>query len=402
MTPSATATYVLTASNAAGSTQASATVTVVSAPIGPYLTTGFSSLQSALATQGTDDWLTFATAFDNAARGAAADPTATEGQRNQAYFFGAVARLVLLANPYSSNPPGSLNRIGDLLDAYGLGGTPAQRSRIDTIQYLDCTSGKCTLKSLSPASPRTAAIQGFLSSKSIPELQEAASRFARVSQTFQGQVTHGTRRVLFDYTDARFLKGAAEAIIAAIRVQEAYVLDVDPVATQAHPAVSADAYLAGYPSLLTLQGSTPLVAARAQAVAAVQSLKEALASLKSETGDQTDHFIKLTSTECTYNVYIYQCRTVFNDPAKVSDAETALNETAAALAATGPYLFKLGQQSATFVPDAFFAGVNLRAKLPPSVYVGAPMPDPTIGGVLVSPTLPQFPAIDLVPWWRWF
>jgi hypothetical protein len=371
--------------------------------IAPDLATGTASLQTVMTTQATDDFLTSAAAFDRAAQFAAADTNATEGQRNQAYFFGAAARLALLANPYSNVWPAGMNRFGDVLDAYGLGGTTSQRSRFQTIQFLDCTSGRCAFK-VSPSSPGTAALQGFMADKVAAELQEAATRLGRVTQSFQATVTNGRQRVWFDYTDARFLKGVAEATIAAIRLQQAYHLDVDVYATLNNLNWTADSFMAANPTLLTLGSPTVLPVARAQAIAAVQSFKQALAALKAETGDQTDHFIKLTRTVCGFGSGYYSCQKVFNPADQVADIETWLNEIGAALAASGQHTLAVKTLTATFVPDNFFAGVDFRSKLPASLQVGAPMPDPSMGGVLVSPTLSTWPSFPSfydpfgIPW----
>jgi hypothetical protein len=390
--------------SACGSSGSSVDTPPVTPPsIAPDLATGMASLQTVMTTQATDDFLTAATAFDRAAQLAAADTNATEGQRNQAYFFGAAARLALLANPYSNVWPAGMDRLGDVLDAYGLGGTPAQRSRFQTIQFRDCTSGKCVFR-VSSSSPRTAAIQGFMSDKVASELQEAAARLGRVTQSFQATVTNGRQRVWFDYTDARFLKGVAEAAIAAIRIQQAYHLDIDVYGTQNTPSWTADSFMVANPTLLTLGSPTGLPVARAQAMAAVQSFKQALAALKAETGDQTDHFIKLTRSVCGFGSGYYSCQTVFNPADQVADIETWLNEMGAALAASGQHTLAVKTVIATFVPDAFFAGVDFRSKLPASLYAGASMPDPSMGGVLVSPTLLTWPSFSRfyipfgIPW----
>lgn len=363
-------------------------------PIASDVTAGMAALQTSLTSHSTDDIVTAATALDTAARNAAADTTATEGQRNQAYFFGAAARMALLSNPYPNAWPAAMNTIGDVFDAYGFGGTRAQRSKLETIQFTDCTSGTCRMIRIPATSPRTVALQGFLYDKVLPELQEAATRLGKVTATFQATITYGSRKVSFDRTDALFLKGVAEAAIAAIQIQKAYDLDVDLSAAQNGGPWTADSFFAANPTFLRLKTASGLPAARAGAVTAVQTMKQAVASLKAETGDQADHFIKLTSTRCTYANFTYTCTTVYNPPDQIASMESSLDMAAAALAASGPYTTTQNGGTVTFVPDAFFAGVDLRAKLPTSVYVGAPMPDPTLGGVLVSPTLTTFPDLS--------
>jgi len=362
-------------------------------PVSQSLATGDAKLQTGITTLSTDDLLAAANAYRAAATASATDGTATQAQKDQASFFGGAALLALVANPASNSASaGTLNTFGDILDAFGVGGTAGERAHLDTIRFVDCAAGTCRLKTFPANSPNSRDIQAFLLSKMGTALGGVIEALGQVSPNFQYRLTFRNTFVEFDHTDALAMKAFAQALLGAVQVQAAYDFGVDVDALQAStqpgaPAFSASSFLAANPTLLTLTSAPSLAAARSSFLASIASARDAVASLRAETGAQANDFVKVSTYSCTYAPgQAYTCGTTYNATADLDEFVAGLDEVARVLGATGP----VDVNGVQVDPTKFFAGVNLREKLPSTWNAGPGgnlpgyFPDPTFGGVFVT------------------
>ncbi len=370
-----------------------------SVTVGESLVAGDVKLQSGITTLSTADLIAAANAYRAAASATATDPTATQAQKDQANFFGAAALLAVLADPSSSSASaGTLATLGNLLDAYGLGGSALDRAHLDTIRFVDCTGSGCRLKTLPPGCPGSRDLQAFLLGRLGTALQGVASALGSVSPSFQHRFTVRNVVVEFDQTDAIFLRAVAEAGLGLVQLQRAYDLGIDLAALQSavqpgSPPPSGDAFLASYPALGTLTDPAQLTAARASLLSAIADARAGVASLRAETDDQSNDFLKLARQACTYSPgppYTYTCQTTYNAAADLDAFLAGLDQAASVIGAAGPVTV-----SGLLVdPTRFFAGVDLRSKLPSHWHAGprgnlpGPFPDTTFGGIFVN-GLPQ-------------
>ena len=363
--------------------------------VGESLASGEAKLQTGMATLSTSDLLAAANAFRAAASAASVDPTATQAQKDEASFFGAAALLAVVADPSSSTAAtGTLETFGSLLDAYGLGGSALDRAHLDTIRFVDCTASGCTLKTFPPNSPNSRDVQAFLLLKAGGALQGVAAALGNVSPSFQHRLTVRNTVIEFDQTDALALQALAHALLGLVQVQRAYDLGIDVDALQAAlrpgmPALDGGAFLAANPSLGTLTDASQLTAARASFLAAIASARAGVASLRAETDDQANDVLKLARTACTFGApptYGYSCTTTYNASADLDGFLASLDQAATIIGATGPVTV-----SGVLVdPTRFFAGIDLRSKLPTAWNAGprgnlpGPFPDVTFGGLFVD------------------
>lgn len=373
-------------------------------PVSDSLATGDAKLQAGLASLATADLLAAANAYAVAAAATDTDTTATTAQKDKANFFGSAALLAILANPSTNSAAAraltsaaTLNTFGDILTAYGMGGTAADRARLDTIRFVDCTPGNvCKLKTFPPNSPNSRDVQAFLLNKLGGALTGVIATLDKVSSSFQASVTFRNSTVDFDQTDALALKALAQALLGAVQLQAAYDLGIDVDALQASvqpgaPTFSANAFVGANPTLLTLPAAerASLEAARGSFLAGIASAKAAVASLRTETGSQVNDLVKIAQTRCTWNgppSYTYSCNTVYNPAAELDQFVAGLDQAATVIGATGP----VDVNGVMVDPTKFFAGVDLRTKLPSSWNAGASgnlpgkFPDDTFGGIFVN------------------
>lgn len=374
--------------------------------IADHLAKGKAALQAALSTHATDKVLEAANRFSAAAALLDADTGASEADRSRARFYGAIARVALLAQPYSDGSADGLQDLGDLLDGFGLGGSRTQRSNLDTFDMETCetvqygpyyTVEECRLKDLSPTSPRSGELQTFLFQQARPALLGAIALLDGVGAGFSDRIVHDGTSVELDGTDAAFVKGFAAAMLAKIHLQRGYQLDVDIDDLLAREGYDAAAFAADHPLFLTLVDAAALPDARTHALASVAALNTAVARLKAETDDQSDDLIALGETQCTWGgppYYTYACTTTYNAPDTIAEIEDVLAKIDAALRAEGNHTISLGTVEEPFDvlvnADKLFAGVDLRAAMPTVWNAGAlgdrpgPFVDPTFGGLLVS------------------
>lgn len=371
------------------------------------LAAGTAALEGALGSGSTDQYLSAAEEFTAAAALVATDGTATAADKDRARFFGALARLGVLMQPYSDGTNDGLNDLGDVLDAFGLLQDRADRATMDPGRLRTCSyvygppiSYQCETPPFSPDSPRSGELQGFAATRVADALRAAVALLDAVSPTFSATVHDGGKVVEIDATDALFLKALAHGALALIEVQQAYNLDVDIDALRASlegatPYALSD-FAAQNPDFLRLLSAATLPASRADAIALIEGLQAAVASLEAETDDQADDLIAVAERQCSYDpiTYSYSCSTTYN-PAQTLDAFASdLSTALAVVTATGPYTFQADvldpADDVVVYPSRFFAGLDLRALAPSTFTAGlngdrpGPFPDATFGGLLVS------------------
>lgn len=385
----------------------------VTGTVAERLAAGFTALEHGLATQGTDALLLAANELAAAAALVGWDKTASQADLDRARAFGGLARLALLAQPYSDQAPGDgLHDLGDLLDAYGMGGTTFQRSHLDTIEFMHCTTvqpspyysyEQCELRTLPANSPRSGDLQAFLAGELRTALTGAVALLDAVTPGLQATVHVSGRTVEVDHADVLLASALARAALAQIEIQQAYDLDVDVDELQANLKVETYGptdFLAEYPGFLKLESAATLPTAREHALAGIRAARKALDALQAETDDQADDLIRLSSQVCAYgpapwgpNLFAYTCQPVFNSAEQLAEARAALDDAEAFLGA-GSYAFGRDtpetEDDFTVAPGRFFEGLDLRALIPASFTKGVDgdrpgkFPDPTFGGLLVS------------------
>ena len=246
---------------------------------------------------------------------------------------------------------------------------------------------QCELRTLPSSSPTAGALQAFLAGQVASGLRAAVAALGKVGPGFSAQVNDAGRVVEFDATDALFLRGVAQGMLAFIEVQQAYDLDVDLDALQASSGFAADEFLRAHPTFLRLASAASLPASRLDAIGAIESLQLAVAALRAETAadDQADDFIRIASESCGWVEAVYVCTSAYNASSELDEFVSGLASAHAVAVATGPYRFDAvtaeTSDDVVVEPDRFFAGVDLRAKLPTSfgagLHGGRPGPFPT-------------------------
>lgn len=363
----------------------SLTIVTPSATISGYLEKGFAALNNASETSSTDALLSAVTNFNAAAALVDTDTSATLNEKDTALFFGAFSQLASLANPYSDLVDNGLNNVGDILDAFGFNGNDL-RSNFDLISHPGTA--------LSSDAPTTADLQAFLFNKVSTELTAAVARFNRVSNSFNHEWADPSDQQLteFDYADALFMKGLAQAMLAQLNIQEAYEIDVDIDAEDRamlnNPDRTKEEFLTANPNVgkLKADAETKLATAKTHLGNAIDTAQAAVAAIEAETdtdlGQQND-FISFYTETCNWNqnyseyTCAYDATLAAADLAAVKqglvDAKTGLTEGTTTINGVSVDVAK------------FFTGVDFREKTP--AYTGnlsGMFPDPTLGGVLKS------------------
>jgi len=234
-------------------------------------------------------------------------------------------------------------------------------------------------------------------------LKDAVAMLKLVSPTFNETITDAGVAVEFDATDAKFVSAVANGMLAQINLLQAYNVNVDIDAeTNRTTDQTPEQFLAANPDLGKLQAAARMADVKTYSDAAVKALEAAVTALKAETGEQANDFVKFANTNCYWNqsTYIYTCDpTTYNDAAEIADFEAALLETKTILNGSTYSVMGDGEDGipgtiddtvTTIDVSKFFAGVDLRSKIPTSFNKGASLdmpgllPDPTFGGVLVE------------------
>jgi hypothetical protein len=382
-----------------------------------HLSRGLAALHAGFRSHASDDYLLATNELAAAVALAGKDATASQNDLDTARFFGGLARLAVLAQPYSDATENGLNDYGDLLDAFGMSADPVDRGTIDpavaftcetTVVYVDPSgrsyrNERCRLRPISAASPRSGELQAFLSGQVGAALRQVVENLSGVSATFTARLTDGPRVIDLDHTDALFLKGVAQGMIAAIELQRAYDLDVDLHAEQVRAGSSKfapGAFLAGNPAFLRLVDAASVQRSRPDALAAIETFIAALGSLRAEpAGEQANDLIRVADETCAWDAAAqrYVCTAVYNPEQALADAMYALTTAKAVAESTGDVTFdrRTADPADDVVVNAsrFFAGLDGRAFLPARFDLGpaadrmGAFPDPTFGGVV-----PRWPA----------
>lgn len=292
-------------------------------------------------------------------------------------FFSAFSQLASLADTASGDGTG-LNRLGDLLDAFGVA-KGAERNLFQMIKLpQDCqpvdfggyTYMECNQLPLPATTPTTGAIQAFLSGKFAPQLQAVVTSLGKVSSAFNyswadpGDVAPTE----IDHADVLIFKAVAQGILGQINIQAAYNVDVDLYAQEQQDATGTDtpqAFLERNPELGKLVDVAKLTQAKTFLTAGLADMENALAGIRAETDEQVDDLI------------------AFYSPADMIMVEEDLALAKAAL--VGEVILP-GTTPRKINAAIFFSpGVNLRAMVPAfNGDVPGLFPDPTFGGILVS------------------
>lgn len=305
------------------------------------------------------------------------DSSTTQADKDAILFFSAFSQLATLADTTSGDGTG-LNRLGDLLDAFGV----AKGDGRNLFQMIELPQEckevnygggysfmECNQLPLPATTPKTGAIQAFLSGKFAPQLQAVVTSLGKVSSSFNyswadpGDVTP----TQIDYADVLIFKAAAQGILGQINIQAAYNVDVDLYAQEQQDATGTDtpqAFLERNPELGKLVDVAKLTQAKTFLSAGLTDMENALAGIKAETDDQTDDLIAFYSA---------------------ADMNMAEEDLALAKAALVGEVTLPGTTSRINAAKFFSPGVNLRANLP--VFTGdvpGMFPDATFGGILVS------------------
>ena len=333
--------------------------------------------------------------------------------KDKVLFFGAFAKVLQVAKPMSDGTANGLNNFGDVLDAFGLAGAPAttDRSNLNTLSVDVCktmTGGtapytytwqECDLAPLNATSPTSGDLQAMLYNKVGAGLTDAVAMLGQVSSNFSATVTDGGVAVEFDATDAKFIAALANGMLAQINLVQAYDLNVDIDAeTNRTTEQTPEQFLAANPNLGKLKDAVRIADVKTYANAAITALESAIAALKAETDDQANDFVKFDNTNCYWTNNSYVCEpTTYND---TTEFEAALAEAKKTINATNYNVMDNGPDEIAGNSDdvvaakvdisKFFAGVDLRSKLPSTFNNGASgdmpglLPDPTFGGVLIQ------------------
>ncbi len=385
------------------------TVEKPSEKVADSLAKGFAALDAAAQNNKTDDLLAAVRHFKMAAALTATDNEATRNDKDAALFFGSMAQVMSLANPYSSAVENGYNRLGDILDAFGF---YDERDDLSMISYPEeCTIittsygwtyEECVSDPLPDTTPTSGELQQFLFNRLGSELTSAANTLNQVTSQFSYQWTDpgDASTVQFDYADALFLNSIAHAMLGQLNIQQAYNLDInisevennlrDEDFSNEETIYTAEDFLQDHPELGTLKTdyTTRLNESKKQFNAAADKLLAAFTAMEEETDDQRNNFINFYTEDCVWTGAGLECT---EDPeemaADIEEAKANIAKFKKAL--DEPVLFENdpADSSDNEIIDfsRFFDGIDLRDQIP-SVKGNVPgmFEDPTIDGLLVD------------------
>ena len=334
-----------------------------------YFVKGMESLQGGLVGSGSMQKIQEAANNFQFAE-AAIDSTTLQGDQDAIRFFAAFSQLAALADTASGDGAG-LNRMGDLLDAFGV--AKSERNLFQMIElpqdcqpvYPGSTWMHCKDAPLPATAPTTGAIQSFLSHKVAPQLQAVVTSLGKVSSGFNyswadpGDVIPTE----IDHADVLVFKAAAQGLLGQINIQQAYNVDVDLYKEQSVDRTTQE-FLAAHPNLGKLIDASKLTAAKNFISAGLNDWGSAIAAIEDEKDDQNDDLIVFYSL----------------DEQTRAKADLALAKQALA----GEITLDDGMSKIN-AAKFFSPGVDLRSKVP--VFTGdvpGLFPDATLGGILVS------------------
>jgi hypothetical protein len=361
----------------------------------------------------TDKFLSTLDNFEAAKALIGVDTEATQSEIDQARFFGAIAGLAKMADPYSDMTDNGLTNLGDVLDAFGV--DVSLRQTFGTIHIEDCTIDQvsfeevCTIVSFDPNSPTSGEILNALRTNMTTRLEGVVDGLSQVSTSFNcrhilgGDITETE----FDNADVLFIKGIAQIMIAQLDILMAYDLDVD--IDNENKLANDDiwgndgheVFMPRNPNFGSLSTGYAgyLTSAKSRLFLAIDAIKAAMESVDQEIGDdyaspvdnQTDEFISFYEESCIWDATYTYCTSGY-DPvmtfqavnetlADLADFESALT-SAITIDNDTPY-----DPTDDFSANLFkiFDGIDLRDQMPtynPTTEKYGLFPDATLGGVL--------------------
>ncbi len=305
--------------------------------------------------------------FESAVSGAG---NLSANDADTANFLYALCRVAALWFDMDSdgNANNGLQTLGDIFDAFGF---PDQGRDPKDFHPNDLFT-----ESLPASSPTGADLQDFLYDVVRPEIEGALQNLSRVSATFRAdwwEPFDGTR-VESDYGDVLFFKAVSRAMLATIRVQKAYNLDIDIASLVNHDTMTLEVFLKNHPQLLSLTGGAHLVVAETLIRQGLDDMDSAIDLMVSETDDQSDDLISLADMTAEG---ISELQNQLADVDAALDGRFTLEDNDTPSNQNDDTVVELG---------LFFDGLDLRSLLP-SFSGDAPsglLPDPSFGGVLVK------------------
>ena len=323
---------------------------------------------------------------------AGATLTVAQADQDQLNFFYGFSRVILLLNPLTDgNDANGLQRLSDVLDAFGV--SKAQEVREENLGLETCvtttySSGDYTWdeeecsstifeedangESIIPeTTPTTGELQAFLYQRAAEELKSAIIAFDAVSTTFNYVTTYESEDTEFDYSDALYVKALANAALAQISLQQGLKIDVDISAIATRENGTVQDVLTSHPNLLQVKDASALAQAKAFALAAVTGMKEAINAIDLETDGQEDDLINFYE-----EIPADLAAAITAQLADLDKIYNLLNSSADFTTAEGTaYTVNLAN---------FFAGtVDLNTLLPTFAGNNPGMfPDPTLGGII--------------------
>ncbi|MGE4578514.1 MAG: hypothetical protein AB7F21_03165 [Desulfuromonadales bacterium] len=376
-----------------------------------FLDKAFVALNEGTKTSSSRSVLAAAGFFEAAVAAIDYDATATAADKDTANFFGGLAKIATLANPFSDAQENGLNNLGDILDAFG---ATADRSKYDLIglkeNCVEAVDENGTVltnpyDSSSPylvceveipeGAPTTGDLQKFMYNDLSVQLKTAMEMFGKISDNFNNTEwtpPQDTTPTEFDNADALFFKGLAQSMLAQINIQQAYDVDVDLYDVHTSDTTT-EQFLTQNPTLGQLQYAAKLAEAKTYIAGAIDDLTAAVKSIQAETDDnQQDDFLSFYTETCTWidsDPWV-----ICSEDPEAMDAnleETLTNLALAKQALTEHVTVGDGENLADPSDDkivdfgAFFDGIDLRGQIPtftgnkPSLF-----PDPAFDGLLVQ------------------
>ena len=378
--------------------------------ISESLSAGFGALISLdnFGNTASESYLSAIDSFLNASDFLEFDSTATQNEIDQTLFFSSLARLAQIADPYSDLTENGLNNLGDILDAFGIGGTNDDRDYLNQIPIEDCstvvdwtdpdtgyqyTHEECSLKEISADSPTSGELQQFLTDKVVSELQIAIENLGKVSPTFNKEWIDPSDNTVteFDYADALAVKGFMQAMLAQMKLTNAYNFDVNLADEQqtanSGQELSPGDFLSLHPSLGALEDPASLNEAKTYIELSANTLISAINTMDQENSggdDQSDDFISFYS--CGFNP-TWSCG---HDSSESSAMKDKLVDVARSMVLSTDIDFKSPVDGNVYPLTVrffnIFNGLDIRNQLPVVTdNTTGFFPDPTLNGV-IDPT----------------
>ena len=235
-----------------------------------------------------------------------------------ARFMFAVVRVGALGfDTLSDGDPTDMGRLGDMLDLFGF---TNDESRVNPDQLVEPVP-------LPVNSPDGNDVRDFLYDVVRPELYAAVANLEEVSAAFDAEITNDkNENVNVDHGDALFVNGFFKSVLASIEILRAYNLGAD-IDNIRNDGLTAQDVQADNPDILGAPSAAELAEAKASALGALDDLQAAIATIDSESDDQTDDLITLDDTNAMVtemNAWIDGARESINvGPAQVK--ATVLN-----------------------------------------------------------------------------